>query len=175
MDDNLAAIIRKESIGQGVGNIFANGLIAWVLLKDRDQLALWALDGVLLDVALTCLLLPLIVAWIVIASQRSKLRKGRLAAIAPDPENRLHRLALKAPQKTGWAALCFGGFGLFGIAPATLLSFQLLGLHTVNPMNYVVFKALWTGALAVGVVVLGVPIAVLRREEAERAAGPATG
>ena len=48
LDDNLAAIIRKESIGQGIGNIFANGLIAWVLLKDRDQLALWAVDGVLL-------------------------------------------------------------------------------------------------------------------------------
>ncbi len=166
MENDLASITRKESLGQGIGNIVANGLIAWLVMGDRDELKLWATDGILFDVALTCLLLPMIVGWIVLGSQKSKLRKGKLSTAAPEPNNALHRLALGLPENTWSTGVIFGLFGVFVLAPLTLLVFQVLGFQTVNPMNYVFFKALWTGAMAVLVVVLAVPVALLRREHA---------
>ncbi len=160
---DVGTIIRKETLGQGIGNIVANGLIAWSLLKDREALDLWAFDGIAFDVALTCLLLSLIVAWIVMGTQRSRLKKGKVAAVEPDANNKWHRFLLKAPRATGWAAVCFGLVGLFIVAPVTLLAFQLLGIHSTAPMNYIVFKALWTGVMAASIVTPAVYIALLRR------------
>ncbi len=159
-----SANIRKVAIGQGIGNVVANGLIAWALLKNRDELALWSFDGVAFDVAITCLLLPLIVSWIVIATQKSGLKKGKLTSVDPDPESGLHRLLLKFPSATGWSAVCFGLFGLLVLAPVTLLGFQVLGIHSIAAMDYVIFKALWTGVMAVLVVIPGIQIALLRRD-----------
>ena len=164
MGMDLSTNIRKESLGQGIGNVVANGLIAWLLLKNRDQLALWGLDGVAFDVVLTCLLLPLIVSWIVIATQKSKLKKGELNAVEPDLDKGLHRLLLKSPLTTGWSAACLGLFGLFVLAPLTILGFQVFGIHSIAPINYVIFKALWAGLIAVLIVVVGVQLALLRRE-----------
>lgn len=160
---DLGTTIRKEMLGQGIGNIVANGLIAWALLKDREVLHLWAIDGVAFDVALTCLLLSLIVAWIVMGVQKSRLKKGKLSQVEPDVGNKWHRFLLRAPRATGWAALCFGLVGLLVVAPATLLAFQMLGVHSIEPMRYVVFKALWTGAMAALIVTPGVYTALLRR------------
>ncbi len=155
--------IRKELLGQGIGNIAANGLIAWLLLRNKDELALWSFDGVALDVALTSLLLTFIVSWIVMATQKSGLRKGKLNAVEPDRDKALHRILMRAPAATGWAALCFGLTGLLVFAPLTLLGFQLLGVYSIATMHYVIFKALWTGAMAAVVVIPGIYIALLRR------------
>ncbi len=164
MGVDLGTNIRKTSLGQGIGNVVANGLIAWLLLRDRDELALWSFDGVALDVAITCLLLPLIVSWIVIATQKSGLKKGKLTQIEPDLANGRHRLLLRSPPVTGWAAVCFGLFGVLVIAPGTLLGFQVLGVQSISPLSYTIFKALWTGLMADLIVIPCVYIALLRRE-----------
>ncbi len=145
---NLTRHIRNESLAQGLGNVVANALIAWLLLRNRDELALWAFDGVAFDVALTCLLLLMIVSWIVMASNKKKLSVGKLDPITPNANSFFQRLVLQLPDSVWKAGACIGVLGLATVAPLTLLSFQLLDVLSIAPMHYVIFKALWTGAMA---------------------------
>ena len=73
--------IRHEFLVGGISNMFFNGLIAWLLLRGGSALT-WGGDHSFVgDVLATAFILPLIVAFIVIPLQKSKLGKGKLDPI----------------------------------------------------------------------------------------------
>ena len=79
--------IRHEVCVCGGSNTIFNGVSAWLLMKGGGSLY-WSGDHSFAgDVVATAFLLPLIVAFIVIPLQRSKLSKGTLQPINLGPSS----------------------------------------------------------------------------------------
>lgn len=154
------AHIRDEILGSGISNTIFNGVIAWLLLRNSPALHWGGEHSFAVDVIATSFLLPLIVALIVIPLQRGKLNKGTLAPINLGATSITQSLADQFPASAFKSALLFGLIGMLLIAPLTLAGFYLLGVEEINPLRYVVFKALWTGLIAAVLVVPMVLIAL---------------
>ncbi len=152
--------IRHEILVCGASNAVFNGLSAWLLIRSGPGLRWEGDHSFVVDIIATGLLLPLIVALIVIPLQRSKLRKGQLAAIDLGASSLMQSLADRFPAGTASSAGLFGLIGMVIVAPLTLAGFYLLGVEHVTPLHYAVFKGLWAGLIAAVLVVPMVLIAL---------------
>ena len=95
--ENASGHIRHEVWVCGGSNTIFNGLSAWLLMKGGASLQ-WSGDhSFAVDVVATAFLLPLIVAFIVIPLQRSKLSKGELQPINLGPSSFMQSLADRFP------------------------------------------------------------------------------
>ncbi|CAA0094787.1 Uncharacterised protein [Halioglobus japonicus] len=161
---NIAATanhhIRHEILVCGISNAIFNGLSAWFLIKNGPGLRWEGEHSFAVDVIATGLLLPLIVAFIVIPLQRSKLNKGQLQAIDLGERSLMQSISNLFPASTARSAGLFGLIGLLIIAPLTLAGFYLLGVAYVSPLQYAIFKGLWAGVIAAVLVVPMVLIAL---------------
>ena len=158
--ENSSGHILHEVWVCGGSNTIFNGLSAWLLMKGGASLQ-WSGDhSFAVDVVATAFLLPLIVAFIVIPLQRSKLNKGTLQPINLGPSSFMQSLADRFPASTAKSALLFGLIGILIIAPVTLTGLYLFGVQTINPEYYAVFKGLWAGLIAAILVVPMVLIAL---------------
>ena len=161
MANSDTAHLRHEALVGGVSNAFFNGLIAWLLLRNGPALAWGGEHSFAVDVVATSLLLPLIIALIVIPLQRSKLSKGKLQSINLGSDSRLQAIANYFPASTFKSALLFGLLGMCLIAPLTLAVFFALGIDSVAPLHYALFKGIWAGLMA-AVLVLPMVLLALR-------------
>ena len=141
-------------------NMIFNGLSAWLLMKGGGNLHWGGDTSFAADVVVTAFLLPLIVAFIVIPLQRSKLSKGELQPINLGPSSFMQSLADRFPASTAKSALLFGLIGILIIAPVTLTGLYLFGVQTISPEYYAIFKGLWAGLIAAILVVPMVLIAL---------------
>lgn len=163
MSDSGRAHLKHEALVSGLSNTVFNGVIAWLLLRNGPALAWDGQHSFAVDVTATAFILPLIVALIVIPLQRGKLHKGKLQSINLGPESLLQSVADRFPTSTFKGAMLFGLIGMCLIAPLTLAGFFLLGIETVAPLHYAIFKGLWAGAIA-AVLVLPMVLLALRGE-----------
>ena len=163
MSDSGRAHLKHEALVSGLSNTVFNGVIAWLLLRNGPALAWDGQHSFAVDVTATAFILPLIVALIVIPLQRGKLHKGKLQSINLGPESLLQSVADRFPTSTFKGAMLFGLIGMCLIAPLTLAGFFLLGIETVPPLHYAIFKGLWAGAIA-AVLVLPMVLLALRGE-----------
>ena len=161
MANSDTAHLQHEALVGGVSNAFFNGLIAWLLLRNGPALAWGGEHSFAVDVIATSLLLPLIIALIVIPLQRSKLSKGKLQSINLGAGSRLQAIADRFPTSTFKSALLFGLLGMCLIAPLTLAVFFALGIESVTPLHYALFKGIWAGLMA-AVLVLPMVLLALR-------------
>ena len=161
MANSDTAHLRHEALVGGESNAFFNGLIAWLLLRNGPALAWGGEHSFAVDVIATSLLLPLIIALIVIPLQRSKLSKGKLQSINLGTDSRLQAIANYFPTSTFKSALLFGLLGMCLIAPLTLAVFFALGIESVAPLHYALFKGIWAGLMA-AVLVLPMVLLALR-------------
>ena len=161
MANSDTAHLQHEALVGGVSNAFFNGLIAWLLLRNGPALAWGGEHSFAVDVIATSLLLPLIIALIVIPLQRSKLSRGKLHSINLGAGSRLQGIADRFPTSTFKSALLFGLLGICLIAPLTLAGFFALGIDSVAPLHYAVFKGIWAGLMA-AVLVLPMVLLALR-------------
>lgn len=152
--------IRREVLVSGVSNAVINGVLAWLLLRRVPALRWSGEHSFAIDMIATGLLLPLIVALIVIPSQRSKLRKGELQSINLGHGSAMQSLANRFPSSAWKSALLFGVVGMMIVAPLTLLGVYVLGINEVSPLHYAIFKGVWAGAVAAVLVIPMVLIAL---------------
>lgn len=152
--------IRHEVLVCGISNAIFNGLSAWLLMKNGPDLRWGGEHSFVVDIIATSLLLPFIVAIIVIPVQRGKLNKGKLQPINLGPASLMQALADRFPPTTFKSACVFGLIGMLLLAPLTLSGFLLLGIEQLQPRNYAIFKAVWTGVIAAVLVVPMVLIAL---------------
>lgn len=155
--------LHHEFITCGGSNAIFNGLAAWLLLRGGPALTWSGEPSFMMDIVLTALLLPLIVALIVIPMQRRKLRSGKLQAISLGPDSTLQSFADRFSGSTFLAALTFGLLGVCVIAPITLVGFKLVGVMLIEPLHYVLFKSAWTGTIA-ALLVLPMVLVALRKD-----------
>jgi hypothetical protein len=130
--------------GQIVANLLINsGLNALIAYFSYRSRALVPLAEMAVDIAITVAIISFLVAWLGVLSARQKMAAQPWNTRAPFPAN----AALRALLIMAGALLVFGGLGL--IAPLTLLS-----PDGMSGWGYIVFKTVYTGACAVGTVLL---------------------
>jgi len=105
-----------------------------------------------IDIIATAFILPFIVTLIVIPLQRKKLRAQKVSPIVLNHEKFVQRYISYLPKSLFLTALIFGAISMLIFSPATFLGFQLLGIETVSPLNYSIFKGMWAGLIAAAMV-----------------------
>ena len=103
-----ASYLRREALSNALFNTLINGWLAWLLLKEGPALRLWASPSFGADLIATGFLLPFIVALIVIPLNRRAVRRGKVASLRLDRQNRLHRWLERWPRNLFLRALLFG-------------------------------------------------------------------
>ena len=148
MTPEMTQYLTRELSVNGITNTFFNGVIAWLLLKDKGLLHWWGDHSFGVDVLATAFILPFIVTLIVIPMQRRKVAKAKVAIFEPSRNNLLERCVASFPQSLFLSALLFGLAGFAIIAPLTLLGISLFGVESFSPGSYSIFKGLWAGTMA---------------------------
>lgn len=167
MPDKIAQHLKHEVLVGGVSNAFFNGVIAWLLLRGGANLSWQGPHSFVGDIFATAFILPLIVAFIVIPLQRSKLARGKLPVMRLDRDSKLQALVDRMPARTSRSAPLFGLVGVCLFAPLGLLALFVGGVHEITPAAYAIFKGMWAGVMAGALVVPMVMLALRDRADSE--------
>ena len=169
MNTEIYAYIKTKALGSGLSNIFFNGVIAYLLLKDITQLEWWGQHSFVVDILATAFILPFIVTWIVVPMQRKKARTDAALTLALDTGKPLQNFVAALPQSLWLSATVFGLISLVTFSPLTLLPFHLFSIEAVAPLHYAIFKGLWAGSIA-AIMVVPMIMLGLRQQTVEQSA-----
>ena len=125
-------------------NFVFNGAIAWLLLRSLDTIPLWGDTSMGVDLLATGVLLPFLMCVIVSRVITGQVASGKLPPLAAE-----QIAATGLHQRPSWVrALVLVVFGtLCGSLPLVAI-LELSNAQPVPVNAFVVFKALWAGALA---------------------------
>jgi len=144
----LKHYLTHNATTNGLTNMAANGIICWLLIKDKGVVTWWGASNFGGDLLATGFILPFIVALIVIPLQRSKVRKGKVAGIGSDAVPATFRRWLAMPSNLWARAAIFGLVGMLLVAGPTLVLLAAVGVAEFSPLSYAIFKGVWAGILA---------------------------
>jgi hypothetical protein len=131
----------------GVFNLVLNAGIAWLLFRSARAIPLWGESSVGVDLLATAFLLPFLTCLIVSALVARDVRSGRVPPLPPAqlPHSRWFLRSVSARGLAlGAACVLFCGIPLV----------WALSLGRAQPFpvtEFVLFKAVWAGLLALGV------------------------
>ncbi len=134
------AYVRGQTAGAALVNVALNPLIEWGLNRSKGFQPFWGSDGVVLNMALTSIILSGLVALFTARGVHHQLAAGGITPMRVPPA--LARL----PGRAGWLGLLLGT----GAAMAAVLVFWLLDAIGVAGMPFwglLVLKAGYCGAL----------------------------
>jgi len=143
--------LHREVLVNVGTNFVANGSIAWFLFRNSTIVSFWDAEANFgYDLLATGAILAIILAMILIPLQRRALAK------TPQLLEGVNKDSLPASTWDFGVLACrplpvqliiYGLSGLL-IALATLFVFCITGVTTLTPIQYSVFKGVWTGILA---------------------------
>jgi hypothetical protein len=142
------ADVKKEMLIGGLSNTLFNGVIAWLLLRNGDDLILAGESGYAVDLLATAFILPFIVTLIVVPLNRRKVTSGAQPALILDQNHWLDSIMARFPANLAARAACIGLLSMLIFAPLTLLPLWALGIEPFSPLAYSIFKGIWAGCLA---------------------------
>lgn len=146
MAQTLGSYLRTQALTCGAINGVVNPALAWLLNRRMDPIPL---DGLVVDTAITCLALSLLVALFTTAGVRGALARGELFQTGGPPGAGLFLSRLpRGPVKLG---LTLGFAAAFVLAPVAFGLFQALGRESLPFAGFALFKALYTGVLGYAV------------------------
>lgn len=137
-------LILEQGIGAGVFNVVLNAVIAWAMFRRMDAVPLWGQQSIVGDTLGTSFMLPLMTTLIASRIVYGHVRAGRVTALAwPEawPGRRVPRPLYARGALLG--ALCVVVVGI----PATW-ALAAAPVHEMSLGSFVVFKAIFAGALA---------------------------
>jgi hypothetical protein len=138
---SAAGYVRSQAIGAALVNAVLNPVIEWVLNRAKGFQPLWGDDGVVVNMAITSVILSVLVALFAARGVRHEVAIGRLT------EDRTVRHPLRwLPRRAGWIGLLFGVVAAVAVA----LVCWLLARAGVNGLSFaglLILKALYCGAL----------------------------
>lgn len=137
---SAAGYVRGQAIGAALVNAVLNPVIEWVLNRTRGPQPLWGDDGVVVNMAITSLILSVLVALFTARGVRHEVAIGRIAI--DRTARRLHRL----PRRAGWLGLLFGALAAAAVALVCWLLARL-GVDGLTFAGLLILKALYCGAL----------------------------
>jgi hypothetical protein len=150
MSESIESYIRSAGLGAAVPNMVINPAIAWLTNRRMEAVPLIGSGSVVMDTAITCVLMTLIVALFTASATRRGIETGHVIGSAGLP--RSWGLLSRLPQQ-GWALGLTLGVGFAcTVAPLTFGLFSLLGVASLPFAGFAVFKAVYTPLIAFVVV-----------------------
>ncbi|HYO00466.1 MAG TPA: hypothetical protein VET27_00625 [Mycobacterium sp.] len=125
-----------------------NPLIEWVLNREKGFQPFWGSDGVVVNMALTSLILSVLVALFAARGVHYELATSRIAATGMAA--RTPRLLRRLPGRPGWLGLLLG----VGAAAVVAVALWLLDVAGVSGLSFgglLLLKAVYCGGLGFAV------------------------
>lgn len=135
-------LLIEQGLGAGVFNVAFNAAIAWASFKSLAVVPLWGTLSIAADVVATAFLLPFMTTLVVTALARRDLRRGRLSHLVGD------RYLGWLPGSPATRGALLGGACSVLVVPPTLIALHVLHVDALAFTRFLVFKALFAGALA---------------------------
>ena len=137
--------IRTQGISCAVINMVLNPVVAWLGNRQMDFMPLSGGNSIVVDTAVTSIVLSLLVAMFTASGVRQALHSGRLKATDGSP--RVGRLLSHLPRQA-WALGLLLGLGIACVlTPLTFGLFHALGFFGLSFAGFALFKAIYTGPL----------------------------
>lgn len=140
----FGAYVRRQSRIAGLVNVVLNPLLAWLAYRRVDFLPLWAGRGVVVDLAVTSVILSLLVALFMTNGLRRDLGAGRVVPPADGP--RAGPVLARLPGGA-WSLGLLLGVTAAGVAVAACGLLHALGESGVPLSVYLLAKAVYCGVL----------------------------
>jgi hypothetical protein len=138
--------IRSQGIGAAVGNIVLNPAFAWLSNREMAFTPLTGGGSIIVDTAITSVIMPLVVALFVASGTRREIAAGRIGTF--DGCSPGFRLLSWLPRQ-GWAlGLSIGGGVALVVTPLFFILFSVLGIVGLPFVGFALFKAVWTPLVA---------------------------
>lgn len=134
--------IRVQATASALINMVVNPVITWLLNREMQPAAL---GSVLADMAVTCLVMSTAIALFVSPGARRAIRIG---ALRVDEEASGAGLLARLPAQPAMLGIVLGAGCAALLVPLTTLGFALLGWSGIPFRGLIVFKILYTGAMA---------------------------
>jgi hypothetical protein len=146
VSEPIKSYIRSAGIGAAVPNMVINPALAWVVNRQMEFVPLTGDGSMVVDTAITSILLPLIVTLFIASATRREIEAGRITVSEGFPRT---GCLLSWLPRQGWAlGLTIGIVAALVIAPLTLGFFRLLGVAGLPFAGFALFKAVYTPVLA---------------------------
>jgi hypothetical protein len=142
---SVTAYVRRAGTVAAVVNVVLNPLLAWLTHRARGFVPLAGSSGVIVDVALTSVLLSLLVALFTVPAAKRDLGNQRVRMTEGCP--RAGHLLSKLPARA-WSLGLLLGVGVACVVTLVFWLFGVLGLSGLPFTEFVAFKAVYTGLLA---------------------------
>lgn len=145
----VASYIRTQGMICAVINVVLNPVVAWLVYRQLDFVPLWGRNSIVVDTAVTSVILSLLVTLFTTSGVRQALQSERVKATGEFP--RAGRLFSHLP-KQAWPLGLLLGLGIaFVLTPLTFGLFQALGYAGLPLAGFALFKAMYTGPLGFAV------------------------
>jgi hypothetical protein len=142
---SVEAFIRTQGISCAVINLVLNPVVAWLGNRQMSFMPLSGEGSIVVDTAVTAIVLSLLVALFTAWGVRRVLRAGGLESSASSP--RAGGLLSYLPKRA-WALGLLLGLGAAGIlTPLTLALFHALDVPGLSFAWFALFKAIYTAPL----------------------------
>lgn len=141
---SMTSYIRKQATVAAIFNVVLNPLLAWLINRGTDFIPLWASNGIVVDLALTAVILSVLVAYFMARGLRQDLGAGHITTGGESPH--VGRLLARLPSRGTTLGLLIGvGVAIVVILVCWLL--HALGASGLSLATYIVFKAAYGGVL----------------------------
>jgi hypothetical protein len=146
MPQSVSVYIRRQGINAAIINAVLNPVLAWLGNRKMEFTPLSGGHSIVIDTAVTSVLLSLLVALFVTSGVHRDLKAGRVTAT--NGFSRKGRLLSRLPSQA-WALGLMLGFGIaIVLASLTLAVFHLLDIPGIPFVEFAIIKAVYTGILA---------------------------
>jgi hypothetical protein len=137
--------IRTQGIICAAINAALNPMVAWIAYRQLDFVPLWGRNSIVVDTAVTSVVLTLLVTLFTTSVLRQALQTGRVRATGGFP--RAGRLLSQLPRRA-WSLGLLLGLGIACVlTPLTFGLFKALGFSGLPLSGFALFKAIYTGPL----------------------------
>src|SRR5512139_2404002 len=138
--------IRTQGMSCAVINAVLNPVVAWLGNRQMGFMPLWGGNSIVVDTAVTSIVLSLLVAVFVTSGVRRDFKAGRVRGT--NGFSRKGRLLSRLPSEAWALGLMFGFSIAIVLTPLTLGLFHLIGITGLSFVTFALFKAVYTGVLA---------------------------
>jgi hypothetical protein len=144
MPQSLNAYIRTQGICAAIINAVLNPVLAWLGNRKMEFMPLWGGHSIVIDTAVTSVVLSLLVALFVTSGLHRDLKANRVTAANGCRKGRLLR---RLPGKAWALGLTLGVCLGLVLITLTLGLFHLVGIPGLSFARFVLFKAVYTALL----------------------------
>jgi hypothetical protein len=142
---SVKVYIRTQGISAAVINAVLNPMLAWILNPKMKFMPLSGGHSIVMDTAITSVILSLLVALFVTSGVHRDLKAGRVTAI--NGLSRKGRPLSRLPRQA-WALGLMLGFGIAFVLISLMLGlFHLIRIYGLSFAGFALFKAVYTGLL----------------------------